>query len=178
MTGVPASPAITASDLQEITETGVPMMRDFGVVVDRLGVGFARLRLPYTATLVRPGGTVAGPALFALADYALFAAVLTLIGRVELTVTTSMTINFLRRPAPKDVLAEARVLKCGKRLAYGEIILYSEGETEPVAHVTGTYSIPPHAPMSVPMPHYHDVTEATAPEERTGDADATGPASR
>jgi len=159
MTGVPSVPAITQRELEEITEQGVPMMRDFGVVVDALGVGFARLRLPYTGSLVRPGGTVAGPALFALADYALFAAVLTLIGRVELTVTTSMTINFLRRPGPRDVLAEARVLKCGKRLAYGEIILYSDGDSEPVAHVTGTYSIPPHDPMSVPMPHYHSVTD-------------------
>ena len=69
-------------------------------------------------------------------------------------VTTSMTINFLRRPAPRAVEAEARVLKLGKRLAYGEVTLWSQGEDEPVAHVTGTYSIPPHPPVTVPAPHY------------------------
>ena len=68
---------------------------------------------------------------------------LSLIGRVELAVTTSMTVNFLRRPAAVGVAAEARILKLGKRLAYGEVLLWSEGEDKPVAHVTGTYSIPP-----------------------------------
>ena len=76
------------------------------------------------------------------------------IGRVELAVTTSMTVNFLRRPAPVAVAAEARILKLGKRLAYGEVLLWSEGEDEPVAHVTGTYSIPPHGPVSLAPPHY------------------------
>ena len=57
--------------------------------------------------------------------------------------TTSMTINFLRKPGQFGVIAEARILKLGKRLAYGDVLLYSEGEDEPVAHVTGTYSIPP-----------------------------------
>ncbi|MEI7608033.1 MAG: PaaI family thioesterase, partial [Rhodospirillaceae bacterium] len=103
---------------------------------------------------VRPGGTVTGPAMFALADVALYGAVLSLIGRVELAVTTSMTVNFLRRPAPVAVVAEARILKLGKRLAYGEVMLWSEGEPEPVAHVTGTYSIPPHGPVTLAPPHY------------------------
>jgi acyl-coenzyme A thioesterase PaaI-like protein len=76
---------------------------------------------------------------------ALYAAVLSRIGRVELAVTTSMAINFLRRPALVPVVAEARLLKLGKRLAYGEVLLFSQGEDEPVAHATGTYSIPPRA---------------------------------
>jgi acyl-coenzyme A thioesterase PaaI-like protein len=95
---------------------------------------------------VRPGGTVAGPALFALADVALYAAVLSRIGPVELAVTTSMTINFLRKPAPRPVIAEARLLQLGRRLAYGEVLLLSDGEADPVAHATGTYSIPPDRP--------------------------------
>ena len=78
-----------------------------------------------------------------LADLAMYAVVLASIGRVELAVTTSLTINFLRKPAPADIIAEARLLKLGKRLAVGEVELFSAGDPEMVAHVTATYSIPP-----------------------------------
>ena len=91
---------------------------------------------------VRPGGTVAGPALMALADVCMYAVVLGLIGRVELAVTTNLSINFLRKPEPRDLVAECRLLKLGKRLAVGEVTLLSDGMPEPVAHVTSTYSIP------------------------------------
>ena len=66
-----------------------------------------------------------------------------LIGQVEMAVTTNLTINFLRKPSQNDIMAEARILKLGKRLAVGEVTLFTVGEAEPVAHVTGTYSIPP-----------------------------------
>jgi acyl-coenzyme A thioesterase PaaI-like protein len=79
----------------------------------------------------------------ALADVAMYAALLGEIGLVPLAVTTNLNINFLRKPAQKDVYADARLLKVGKRLAVGEITLYSDGDPEPVAHVTCTYSIPP-----------------------------------
>jgi acyl-coenzyme A thioesterase PaaI-like protein len=79
----------------------------------------------------------------ALADLTMYAVVMSLIGRVELAVTTSLNCNFLRRPRPADLIAEGRILKLGKRLAVGEVSLYSEGSPEPVAHVTCTYSIPP-----------------------------------
>ena len=104
--------------------------------------GSVRLRMPYRDDFVRPGGTVTGPALFGLADVALYGAVLSIIGRVELAVTTSMNINFLRRPNLRPVIAEALILKLGKRLAYGDVLLFSEGDPDAVAHVTGTYSIP------------------------------------
>ena len=65
------------------------------------------------------------------------------IGPVPLAVTTNLNINFLRKPAPRDLIAECRLLKLGKRLAVGEVTIYSDGEDEPVAHVTSTYSIPP-----------------------------------
>ena len=136
--------ALNTDELAELICSGVPLVGGMGVIVEAVGEGSVRLRLPYRDDFVRPGGTVTGPALFALADVALYGAVLSLIGRVELAVTTSMTVNFLRRPAPVAVIAEARILKLGKRLAYGEILLWSEGEPDPVAHVTGTYSIPPH----------------------------------
>ncbi len=136
--------ALSIDELANLIRDGVPLVGGMGVIVETVGEGTVRLRLPYREDFVRPGGTVTGPALFALADVALYGAVLSLIGRVELAVTTSMTVNFLRRPAPVAVVAEARILKLGKRLAYGEILLWSDGEHEPVAHVTGTYSIPPH----------------------------------
>ncbi len=154
MTDTPHRPAITIAELDAIARDGVPIAAEFGIAVEALDPGSARLRLPYKTDFVRPGGTVAGPVLFALADYGLYCAVLSLIGRVELAVTTSMTINFLRRPAPRAVIAEARLLKLGKRLAYGEVTLYTEGDDQPVAHVTGTYSIPPHPPVAVEVPHH------------------------
>ncbi len=78
-----------------------------------------------------------------LADLALYVAVLGAIGPVALAVTTNLSINFLSKPEPKDLIAEAKLLKLGKRLAVGEVALRSEGESALCAHVTGTYSIPP-----------------------------------
>ena len=147
-------PALTKDELHRIIRDGVPLVGNMGVIVLSLACGTARLRLPYRDDFVRPGGTVMGPVMFALADVALYGAVLSLIGRVELAVTTSMSINFLRRPAPGPVVAEARILKLGKRLAYGEVMLWAEGDDQPIAHVTGTYSIPPHPPVSLTPPHY------------------------
>jgi uncharacterized protein (TIGR00369 family) len=91
---------------------------------------------------VRPGGTISGPTMMALADFAMYVAVLAAIGPVPLAVTINLNINFLRKPAPRDLVAEARLLKLGKRLAMGEVTICSDGESEPVAHVTSTYSIP------------------------------------
>lgn len=96
---------------------------------------------------LRPGGTVAGPVLMAVADVALYVAILGEIGIVPLTVTTSFTINFLRKPAAdKRIVAVCKLMKVGRTLAVGEVALYSEGASEPVAHVVGTYSIPPRRP--------------------------------
>ncbi|MCZ6724581.1 MAG: PaaI family thioesterase [Gammaproteobacteria bacterium] len=93
---------------------------------------------------LRPGGTVSGPVLMAVADVALYVAIIGEIGLVPLAVTTSLNINFLRKPSSeKDIIGMCRLLKLGKVLAVGEVSLYSEGQDEPVAHVVGTYSIPP-----------------------------------
>ncbi len=102
----------------------------------------ATLRLTYHPRQLRPGGTIAGPTMFGVCDTALFVAILSELGPVALAVTTSASINFLRKPAPVDLIAKARLIKLGKRLAVGEVALYSEGESEMVAHVTGTYSLP------------------------------------
>jgi uncharacterized protein (TIGR00369 family) len=92
---------------------------------------------------LRPGNTVSGPVMMTLADVALYIAILARIGIVPLAVTTNLSINFLRKPrADRRVVARCRLLKLGKALAVGEVFIYSEGEDEPVAHATGTYSIP------------------------------------
>ena len=136
---------IEKQEFEAILRDQVPLVGGFGITVEAIGEGTMVLSMPYRNDFVRPGGTVMGPALFGLADVALYGAVMSAIGRVELAVTTSITINFLRRPAPGPVRAEARLLKLGKRLAYGEVSLFSaDDDTDgPVAHVTGTYSIPP-----------------------------------
>ncbi len=111
-------------------------------IVEETRHGFARMRMRYGDHLLRPGGTISGPAMFSLADVAMYAAVLASIGPVAHAVTTSLTINFLRKPDQRDMIGEARLLKLGKRLAVGEIALSSEGETELAAHATATYSLP------------------------------------
>lgn len=138
-------PRITPEEMQEITESQLPWAVDMGLQVESIERGAARVRLPYKDAFLRPGGTVAGPLLMGMADFAMYVAVLSAIGRVELAVTTNLTCNFLRRPKPADVLGDARMIKVGKRLAYGEVSLFSEGNEAagPVAHVTATYSIPP-----------------------------------
>lgn len=93
---------------------------------------------------LRPGGTVSGPVLMSIADVALYVAILGKIGIVPLTVTTSLTINFLRKPsAQARIIAECTLLKVGRTLIVGEVSLYSEGTSDLVAHVVGTYSVPP-----------------------------------
>ena len=116
---------------------------DGHIEIESLGGRSARARFRVAKKHLRPGDTVSGPTLMALADVAMYAALLGEIGLVPLAVTTSLNINFLRKPAQKDVYGDARLLKVGKRLAVGEVSLYSDGEAEPVAHVTCTYSIPP-----------------------------------
>jgi uncharacterized protein (TIGR00369 family) len=110
--------------------------------VEETAHGFARLRMRYGDHLLRPGGTISGPAMFSLADVAMYAAVLASIGPVPLAVTTNLTINFLRKPGPRDMIGEARLLKLGKRLAVGEIGLFTDGEEDLAAHATATYSLP------------------------------------
>src|SRR5271165_3966499 len=102
----------------------------------------ATVRLSYHPDHQRPGGTISGPSMFGLCDLALFVAILHEIGRVKLAVTTNVSINFLRKPEPRDLIGRAKLMKLGKRLAVGEVALYSPGEADMVAHATGAYSIP------------------------------------
>lgn len=92
---------------------------------------------------LRPGGTVSGPVMFALADMTFYVAVLGMIGPEALTVTTNANINFIRKPSPGRLIASARILKLGRSLCVGDVMLRSETSQDPVAQATMTYSIPP-----------------------------------
>jgi uncharacterized protein (TIGR00369 family) len=115
-----------------------------GLSIDALWERGCRVRQAFRAVSLRPGGTISGPTMMALADFAMYVAVLAAIGPVPLAVTINLNINFLRKPSQRDLTAEARLLKLGKRLATGEVAIRCVGEEEPVAHVTAIYSIPPH----------------------------------
>src|SRR5262249_5880649 len=114
-----------------------------GLVIEAVWERGCRVRQAFRQVSVRPGGTISGPAMMALADFAMYVAVPAPIGPVPLAQSLNLTTKFFRSPAPRDLVAEARLLKLGKRLATGEITIWSLGETEPVAHATSTYSIPP-----------------------------------
>jgi len=92
---------------------------------------------------LRPGGTVSGPSMFALADVSYYIATLAFIGPEAQTVTTNCSIDFMRKPGPTDMIAKARVLKLGRTLSVGDVLLYSEGVDAPVARANLTYAIPP-----------------------------------
>ncbi len=113
--------------------------------IEEVWHGGCRLRHPFSQTSLRPGGTLSGTTMMSLADFAMYVAVLSAVGWVPLAVTTILTINFLKKPAARDLIAEARLIKLGKRLAVGEVGIRSDGEEDLVAHVTSTYSIPAQA---------------------------------
>ena len=113
-------------------------------VIESFDEGSVTIRRKVDAGDLRPGGTVSGPTMMGLADCAIYAAILREIGLVALAVTTSLNINFLRKPeANKDILGVCKILKLGKTLAIGEVTIYSEGDDRPIAHSVGTYSMPP-----------------------------------
>ena len=113
-----------------------------GLTIEEVWHGGGRVRQAFQPQFIRPGGTISGPTMMALADVAMYVGILASIGPVPLAVTINLSINFLRKPAARDLIAECRLLKLGKRLAMGEVAIHSDGITEPVAHVTSTYSIP------------------------------------
>ncbi len=138
-------PKITTEEFNALMKKEMPWAVEVGMTAEAIGADTATARLPFDESMLRPGGTVSGPTMMALADATMYAVVLGAIGIVKLAVTTSFNINFLHRPSPADLMAEGRLLKLGKRLAVVEVTLHSDGHDEPVAHATGTYSIPPNA---------------------------------
>jgi uncharacterized protein (TIGR00369 family) len=135
---------MTVAELGVFLRTELPHMFDYDdLTIEQADGQNCRLRQCFRENMLRPGGTVSGATLMALADCAMYVVVLSAIGPVRLAVTTNLNINFLRKGAPgQDVLAQARLLKLGRRLAVGEVNLLSGTSPDPIAHVTSTYSIP------------------------------------
>src|SRR5690348_18495658 len=138
------SPALSAEEIAQLLSKEFPQAfyPGCGLTLERVEYGNVRVRKAFHEDHLRPGGTISGPTMMELADFAMYVAVFSAIGPQPLAVTTNLNINFLRKPAPADLIAHARLMKVGKRLAVGEVNLYSAGMEEPVAHVTSTYSIP------------------------------------
>ena len=136
---------MTVDELERFLAAEFPQVfnPERGLAIEAVWDGGCRVRQAFHELSIRPGGTISGPTMMALADFAMYVAVLAGIGPVPLAVTINLNINFLRKPQPRDLLAEARLLRLGRRLATGEVTIRSDGEELPVAHVTSTYSIPP-----------------------------------
>lgn len=144
---------LTAAEFEALATQGVPYVGQLGLKVERFAAGEVEMRLPWQEMLVRPGGTICGPAMMGLADVTLYGVVLSLIGRVELAVTTDLAFHFLSRPRPGDLLARGRILRLGRTLAVGEVtLLPTDDPGRAVAHAVGTYAIPPIRPIAGPTP--------------------------
>jgi len=147
---------VTEEAFRQVLRDGMPSGAAMPFEVLTLERGHVVLRLPTGTDDLRPGGTVAGPVLFGLADLAVYAAVMTSVGPVPLAVTTDATIHFLRRPRAGFLLARARLLKEGRRLVVGEVSIANEGEDDaPVAHAVMTYSVPPDRALATPPASGH-----------------------
>jgi len=135
--------SLSESDIEKKIREWVPMAEDIDLKVEEVREGYARIRIPFQSKCVRPGGTVSGPVMMTAGDTAMYVAILGTLGEVAMAVTSNLNINFLQRPQPKDLIAEGVILKMGKRIAFCEVGIRSEGSDDLVAHVTGSYSLPP-----------------------------------
>ena len=133
---------MTATELQDFLAREFPQVSGLNLRIEEARDRYVRVRMPFDDQHLRPGGTVSGPAMMTVADCSVYLAILATLGAVAQAVTTNLNANFLSRPEPKDIVAEARIIKLGRRLAFGEVDIFSDGIEEPVAHVTATYAIP------------------------------------
>lgn len=138
--GVMSAAEVTALLEREFAQV---MSHGSAITIEDAWYGGCRVRRTFSERSLRPGGTISGPTMMGLTDFAMYVAILASVGPVPLAVTTNLNINFLRKPVQRDLIADTRLIKLGKRLAVGEVEIYSEGDDEMVAHATATYSIPP-----------------------------------
>jgi uncharacterized protein (TIGR00369 family) len=133
---------MTAQEVEDLIHVGFPG-RDRFLLVEAVAQGSARIRLPFSKRMLRPGEVLSGPALFTAADTAMYVAVLAHYGPELMAVTATTTINFLNKAEPGDIIAEVRLLKQGRRLAVMDVELFSSADPDRlVAHVTGSYAVP------------------------------------
>jgi uncharacterized protein (TIGR00369 family) len=137
-------PAMNADEIAQLLRDEFPQFfhPGRGLSIERVNYGNIRVKRRFQEDSMRPGGTISGPTMMELADFAMYVAVFSVAGPTPMAVTTNLNINFLRKPGRGDLVADAKLLKVGKRLVVGEVAIYSDGECDPVAHVTSTYSIP------------------------------------
>ena len=138
------NPTMTVEQLERFLTAEFPQAfhPGSGLSIEAVWHGGGRVRQAYQPQFVRPGGTISGPTMMGLADFTLYVSILASVGWAPLAVTTNLNMNFLRKPEPRDLVAEGKLIKLGKRLAVGEVAIRSDGSEEIVAHATGTYSIP------------------------------------
>ncbi len=139
---------MTADEINAFFNEGFPG-RDGAALVEHADGQTARCRIHYHERQLRPGGTLSGPTMMALADSVVYALIFSAVGFTPLAVTTNLSINFLRKPKPADLIAEARTLKRGKALFVADVIIRADGQEDPRAHAVVTYSIPPAASRQV-----------------------------
>lgn len=134
-------PKLTIAEIEALMDQYFPDARKLGTIV-ALDDTSLTLRMPFRQSLVRAGGTISGPAMMALADTAAYFLLLAMAGPVAHAATAALSINFLSRPQPVDILATARMLKLGRRLAVSTVEIRSDGSDDVVAHATVTYAVP------------------------------------
>jgi uncharacterized protein (TIGR00369 family) len=140
-----ASTACSVEAITALVDQHFPQVHEGSgrLVIESVAPRAVEVRMRQDPRMIRPGGTVAGPAMFKLADFAVYVAILAMLGPAAIeAVTTSLTITFLTRPAPADMIAKVRLIKLGRRLAVGEVELYSDGQPDMVAHAMATYALP------------------------------------
>jgi uncharacterized protein (TIGR00369 family) len=136
---------LSAAEVTALVDASFPQIHAGGrvIFIETVGERRARVRLKFAERIVRPGGTISGPAMFTLADFSIYVALIATLGATALpAVTTNLNISFLKRPEPRDLVAEAHIIRLGRRLAYAEVTIRSDGAEEVVAHATGSYAIP------------------------------------
>jgi uncharacterized protein (TIGR00369 family) len=134
---------MTAKQMQAFLAEHFPQIAGMNFKIKRADAKGIVIGMAAEDRHLRPGGTVSGPSMVALADCAIWLAIMARLGPMAMAVTTNLNINFLRKPPAADMVAKGRLLKLGKRLAVGEVTLFSGRDPDPVAHATMTYSIPP-----------------------------------
>jgi uncharacterized protein (TIGR00369 family) len=141
----PVTNRLDAQRIEALMDARFPQIHSGGrtLVIEDAGERSARVRLRHHDRHIRPGGTVSGTAMFTLADFALYVAIIATLGEVGLdAVTTNLNINFLAKPEPRDLVARVRLIRLGRRLAVGEAQIYSEDMPDLVAHAIATYALP------------------------------------
>jgi uncharacterized protein (TIGR00369 family) len=138
-------PIMTMEEIHDFLDREFPQIHVDGRVLSITDVHPGRLTMRFEpgARHLRPGATVSGPSMVMLADVAAYAVILAHIGPVALAVTTSLNINFLRKPEPEPLECTCRILKLGKRLAVLDASIKTVASPDLIAHATATYSIPP-----------------------------------